>query len=256
MSSKPLPLAALRWPLTVVVLAGFALLAYWWTLQGVRDVAETAGDAAGSIGRRVADLGARFRTGTITRTFLSSIPEVDGTGLGNLELATAQVTEVITATDERRILWDRFSLGETVSEIRVPVTYRYHLRLADPWRIDVDGQSCIVRAPMIRPSLPPAIDTERMIKSTEQDLLRFNGADQLAALERSLTPTLTGFASDARHLELVREESRRTVAEFVRAWLLSEEHWREDRFRSIVVVFPDEMVPATSFDRPTLELER
>ena len=53
------------------------------------------------------------------------------------------------------------------------------------------------------------------------------------------------------------EQCRRTVAEFVRSWLLMEDHWREDRFRSIVVVFEDEEVGDPSqWMRPTLELQR
>lgn len=246
---------SLRWPLTVIAIGILALVAYRWTLQSAGEVADSAGRTVERVGRGIVEFGARFQSGTITQTFLSSIPEVSGTGLGNLELATAEVTEVITATDERKILWDSFSLGETTSEIRVPVTYRYHLRLADPWRVDVEGQSVIVHAPELRPSLPPAIDTKRMTRSTDQDLLRFNGADQLAALERELTPTLSRFAGDERHLALVREESRRTVAEFVRAWLLSEDHWSDERFRSIVVLFPGEAPAERPFGRPTLELE-
>ena len=248
MSDSPSALNAWRWPIAVVAVAILAFFAFRMTLDRAGAAADRTGRAVGAIGERIADIGARFQSGTITQTFVSSIPQVHGTGLGNLELATAELTETITTSDERKILWDRFSLGETVSEIRVPVTYRYHLRLADPWQIEVDGQDCIVRAPAIRPSLPPAIDTERMTKRTQQDWLRFNGADQLAELERQLTPTLSDYAGDARHIDLVREESRRTVAEFVRTWLLAEGQWGETRFRSISVRFPDETTAP-----PTLE---
>ena len=64
--------------------------------------------------------------------------------------------------------------------------------------------------------------------------------DKLEALERSITATLETRAMDERHLALVREASRQSVAAFVKHWLMKEDHWREDRFTSIVVVFPDE----------------
>ena len=167
----------LRWPLTVVVLALVVLLGVRWVMRGTGEVLDDAGEAVRAVGEQLAEIGERFQTGTITRTFVTSIPKIHGTGLGNLELATVEIDEIISESDERRILWDRFSLGETVSEIRVPVTYRYHLRLADAWEIEISDQTCIVHAPRIRASQPPAIHTERMTKRSESDWLRFN-ADQ------------------------------------------------------------------------------
>ena len=247
----------LRWPLTIVVLALIALLGLRWMVRGTGEVLDDAGDAVRAVGEQLAAIGERFQTGTITRTFITSIPKIHGTGLGNLELATVEVEEIITEADERRIFWDRFSLGETISEIRVPVTYRYHLRLADAWEIEVSEQTCIVHAPRIRASQPPAIHTDRMTKRSESDWLRFDADEQLEELERSLTPTLEEYAADERHMNLIREQCRRTVAEFVRSWLLMEDHWRNDRFRSIVVVFEgEEVAEPTQLMRPILELER
>ena len=53
---------------------------------------------------------------------------------------------------------------------------------------------------------------------------------------------------------MVRERSRLTVAEFVRSWLLIEDHWRSDRFRSVTVIFADEPAPQPSVLPPTLVL--
>ena len=41
-------------------------------------------------------------------------------------------------------------------------------------------------------------------------------------------------------MALVREEARKTVAGFVKNWLLKEDQWREDRFHSVIVRFSDE----------------
>src|SRR5206468_3386857 len=80
---------------------------------------------------------------------------------------------------------DLVYLGTTVSEIRVPATFRYHLRLSDPWRLATHGNVCIVRCPAIRPSLPPATDTTQMQKRSESGWAQFNQNENLAELERS-----------------------------------------------------------------------
>ncbi len=187
-----------------------------------------------------AGIAAKFRQAHITETFTSALPKLARTPGGNLELATSTSTETLTRADERTIAWDMIYLGKTVSEISVPVTYRFHLQLRDPWKLEVVGNTCIVRAPAIRPSLPPAIHTEGMRKHSEAGWARFDAREQMAELERSITPRLTRLAGDPRRLALVREECRKTVAEFVRDWLLREDHWRQDRFSSIKVVFADE----------------
>jgi hypothetical protein len=66
---------------------------------------------------------------TLTSSFVAAIPEI--TPEINLELATATQTEVFTKASSW-ILWGLFDLGTSTVQIRVPVTYRYHLRLREP----------------------------------------------------------------------------------------------------------------------------
>lgn len=203
---------------------------------------------------RMDGIAGKFRQQHITETFLSALPSLARTPGGALELATATSVETVTRTDERKIAWDMIYLGKTVSEISVPVTYRYHLLLRDDWKLEVVGSTCVVRAPAIRPSLPPAIHTDGMQKRSEAGWARFDAREQLAELERSLTPRLARTAGDPRRLALVREECRKTVAEFVRDWLLREDHWRKDRFTAIQVIFTDEPAEKTSAS-PVLRLD-
>lgn len=182
----------------------------------------------------------KFKNGTITTTFIGHIPEVSSTQGDVLELATARSDESFRREDRKTILWDYFSLGTTVSEIRVPVTFRYHLRLSDTWQLATRDNVCLVLAPSIRASLPPAIHTDDMEQQTVSGWARFNKRENLSALERSITPTLEQRAQDSNHLRLVREASRQSVAAFVKKWLMRENHWRHDRFKSIIVVFADE----------------
>ena len=249
-------LRALRWPAVVLGLGLIAYLAVHEMARTAREGGRAAAEAVGELGRGAVDIAAAFRTGTITNTFISAIPSFAPDNGTRLEVAAFETVEILRITDELRVGWDLVSLGTTASEISVAVTYRYHVRLDEPWRLEVEGQSCVVHAPPIRPTLPPAIDTGRMEKHSESGWLRFNEDEQMENLERGVTAVLSERAVDSAHLELVRERCRRRVAEFVRSWLLLEDHWRSDRFRSVTVVFADETSPEPSSISPILVLSR
>ena len=251
-------LAAYRWPLVIVAvsfLALFAFLAFLWVSKRTYDETLARGGNTGKyVAEKIETIAEKFSRGQITKTFIAAIPDISSTGNGNLELATSDQMETFRAEDQKSVLWDKLYLGKTVSEIRVPVTYRYHLHLANPWRLDVSGQTCIVIAPSVRPSLPPAIHTDRTEKKSEAGWGRFNAREQMAELEKSVTPTLSEYAADEKHLALVREECRKTVAEFVRAWLLKEDQWRTNRFHTIKVIFANETNAVPDQVTPTIEL--
>jgi hypothetical protein len=246
----------LRWPVVILALGLIAYLVVHQIGRTARMGGEAATDAVREIGEKAVDIAAAFKSGTITNTFTSSIPSFSPDSGARLELAAFEAVEILRSTDELRVGWDLIPLGTTVTEIRVPATYRYHLRFDEPWLLEVDGQSCVVHAPRIRPTLPPAIDTGRMEKYSDRGWLRFNQEEQMEELERSITEVLSVRAADSRHLEMVRERCRLEVAEFVRSWLLDEDHWRQDRFRSVTVVFADETGKEPAALPPTLVLDR
>ena len=233
-------LRILRWPVVVAVLALMVLLIVRELRETAREGGRAAADAVRAVGEGAAEIAGRFATGTITTTFVSAIPRLVPDGGILLELAAFEATEILSRTDDRRIFFDMVPLGSTVTEIRVPVTYRYHLRLDEEWRLAIADGTCVVHAPSIRPTLPPAIHTDRMEKRSESGWLRFNEDEEMATLERSLTPTLVGRARDPEHLELVREQCRRRVADFVQSWLLHEDQWGPGRFSHVEVFFADE----------------
>jgi hypothetical protein len=99
-----------------------------------------------------------------------------------------------------------------------------------------------------------------MEKSASEGWLRFNEDDDLTALEQGITDELNKRANDKVHRDYVREACRRSVAEFVKTWLMKEDDWRQDRFHQIVVLFPDEAPAngaglATYAARPTVTFE-
>ena len=181
-----------------------------------------------------------FQKQTITEVFRENVKRIASTNGDVLELATLESEETITKFDSKT-LFDVVYLGTTESEIRSMVFYRYHLKLSDEWRLEVQDGRCIVVAPLIRPSLPPAIRTDTMEKKSAAGWMRFNAAENLASLEKGLTAILDARAGAPSKLRSVREASRQSVAKFVKQWILKEPAPQaQSGIREIVVIFPDE----------------
>ena len=178
-----------------------------------------------------------FTEEKINKTFGEYITATKGEGSGNLEVATHQTLAIFSETNEKSYVWGTIHGGITSVEIKVPVTYRYYVRLDDPWKIEINGAICTVLAPKIRPGLPPAIHTDKMQKRIDEGWIRFDGRQMMDALEKQMTPELNRRAQT--NTALVREHSRKVVATFIKNWLLQEKQWH-DRFHSVVVFFEDE----------------
>lgn len=259
-----------RWPVVALISIFFVIVAvvavifggfYFVFYKPAKLAKEATVETAEKISNTVEDISGKaitiaenFQQSKITQTFTESLPKAQDAGEGRLEVATLENTKHFKRTNKRTILWDKISLGTTVTEIRVPATFRYHIKLADPWKLEVRNQQCFVITPMMQPTTPVAIHTDRIEKYSERGWARFNKEEQMASLMRSITPSLTSHASSDSHVNLVREHARKTVAEFVRQWLMKEDHWREDRFRTITVIFADEAVVEDFPAKPTLEL--
>jgi hypothetical protein len=198
-------------------------------------------------------LAEHFQKQTITEAFRENVKRITSTQGDVLELATLESEETVTKYDTRTLLNDAIYLGTSVAEIRTMVVYRYHLKLSDDWKLTVENGRCMVIAPGIRPSLPPAIRTETMEKKSEAGWLRFNAAENLAELEKGLTSILERRAAVPSKIKQVREASRLSVAKFVQHWVLKEQKLHEqDGIREIVVIFPDE--PAATHPEEALKL--
>ena len=247
-----------RWPIVLLGITAMAVIAYIYSINAAKDVAENTvrktQETIAGIGESAITIAENFQQSKITHTFTESLPEANDAGEGRLEVATLENTKHFKRTNKRTILWDKISLGTTVTEIRVPATFRYHIKLSDPWKLEVRDQQCFVISPMMRPTTPVAIHTDRIEKYSERGWARFNKEEQMDALMKSITPRLTSHASSDSHVNLVREHARKTVAEFVRQWLMKEDHWRKDRFLTITVIFSDEAASEDFPAKPTLQL--
>jgi hypothetical protein len=181
-----------------------------------------------------------FQKQTITEAFRENIKRITSTNGDVLELAVLETEETITRFDSKT-LFDVVYLGTTESEIRAMVVYRYHLKLSDEWRLNVENGRCVVVAPAVRPSQPPAIRTETVEKKSAAGWLRFNAVESLAELEKGMTAVLERRATAPGKIRTVREAARQSVAKFVQQWVLKEQkNYEQGGIREIVVVFPDE----------------
>jgi hypothetical protein len=192
-----------------------------------------------------------FNHAVVEKDFIANIPTIFRTPGGNLELAGVSSTETFMSSDTTKFLNWNIPGATTMVIIKVPVIYRYHVPVLDKWDIQVTDNTCLICAPELRPTLPPAIQSEKMEIKTIEGPLAFHGAEQQAKLLQSLTPQLEMNAKDSTRLNLVREEARKTVAEFVQTWLLQRDEWGEKKVENIKVFFRGEKdFPAESLTPP------
>ncbi|MGH7599892.1 MAG: hypothetical protein ACREOI_26350 [bacterium] len=178
----------------------------------------------------------------IEKEFIASIPVIFRTQGGNLELAGFTATETFMRSDTAKLPYFNWNIpgATTTVVIRVPVIYRYYVPVLGEWNIKVIENTCLIHAPELRPTLPPAIQTDSMKISTIEGPLAFDGVTQQAKLLQSITPQLEKNAKDSTKIKFIREEARKTVAEFVQAWLLQRQVWGENKIENIKVFFKGE----------------
>ena len=232
-TSGPALTGCLRWFIAATVLGLIALgLGGWFLLGSLKEAAAW-----------IKDLPAKLVQNDIETSFRESITKITSTNGDILEVATLETDETVTRYDMKTLFSEFVYLGTTVSEIRTPVVYRYHIKISENWKLHIQDGQCIVHSPAIRPSPPPAVRTDGMEKKSEAGWLRFNAAENLAALEKSLTPTLERRAGNKAHLDSIREAARISVAEFVKKWLLEDQDATAGGIRGITVIFPDDAKP-------------
>jgi hypothetical protein len=184
-----------------------------------------------------AGFGLWSRTGSEVHSGLGSEILVMRTRGGLLEVSTIRAHEQFDKKFVYSVLGVK--VGETVPHIRVPAVYRYHIELAPEWSIVRTGELFTVVTPPVKPSLPVAVDLARMEKDVGGTwvLIPFNEDEDLNALEREITARLAEKAGSPVYLQMQRQAARRTVAEFVRKWLVTQEPWKAARQPRIEVVF-------------------
>lgn len=271
----------LVWGTVFVIVCTLGVLAYKLSIDKALEAAKAVHDAAiqdlkalhdtakkdaadgwaeaKNLARKASDeveiIAEKFKEGTITTTFKSESPIFELIKVGRLEVAVCESDQTFEKSDARTTAWGLFYTGTTYSKIKVPATFRYHVDLADEWKIEVKDKCCVVHAPTLRPTVPVAFDTARMETYAESGWARFDKAEILSQLEKDITPLLNGRASEQKLMSDARMQARDVVARFVRNWLRSSHQWQKDAFNSITVIFEGE-APYTKTLTPTLTIEQ
>lgn len=229
-----------RWPITLMVFGILAFGAYWITVNETTSIFKSGAKQATRIKDSVVQAADSFESQNIAQSFLSQLPAKIEHGGDQLEIASFEAVESFRSESRRKVAWDVIDLGTTVSEIRVPVTFRYHVLLSDDWKLEVHNNICFVLAPEIRPTQPPAIHTDRMETFSTRGWARFDSDESMDQLVRTITPTVMEYAGDEKHKALVKDTARKGVATFVRNWLLDQQFWNTNAISRIIVTFNDE----------------
>ncbi|MEN9593157.1 MAG: hypothetical protein RJA21_1633 [Gemmatimonadota bacterium] len=177
----------------------------------------------------------------VTRSVDEQIVLISATKGDRLELASVETREIFRETDALKLGWVDF--GTTEAELGVPVVYRFHVALAEGLTVAVkkhgDLARCVVRAPELRATLPPAIRTEGITKRAVNGWARFNAGERLANLEKQLTAELVVRAP--QKAVLAKDKARVALAGFVSRWLIKDGLWGgHDGVKEVVVLFPGE----------------
>ncbi|MEO0415084.1 MAG: hypothetical protein AAF226_09050, partial [Verrucomicrobiota bacterium] len=144
--------------------------------------------------------------------------QVEATDGNILEVATAESTEIFKRTSDMTLFGKKLPLGQTLTEIKVPATYRFHIDLNQDWHITHQDNRLLVIAPEVVPTLPVAFDTGKMEKKSERGWGRWDAQDDMDALEKSITSELEKRAQSPETLQKVREQSREAVVKFLQGW--------------------------------------
>lgn len=236
----PLPPEARRARLLLWLVVGFfvTLNAMFFAYSCFRVPAgaiRAGGDAAAKVidqvGRRLESVAAAFHRGTITTAFVSYATTLTNTL--HLEVATLRQTEIFTRREETSTGFGFIPLPDVVVEARAPVEYTYFLDLNAPWRLTLSNQVVRVTAPALQWNTP-ALDVADLTLEVRKGV--FKVAEVQENLRRSLT-SLTGRQA-AANVPLVRENARRQVEKFVKAWLLRS--FTDGRQYAVEVEFADE----------------
>lgn len=176
---------------------------------------------------------------------LASIDQIEviRTKGGLLQVSSIRSPESFQATRPHDLLG--IDLGATTTHIRVPAVFNYHIELAREWTVRVrPDKTVLVIAPVVRPTLPVAVDTAKLERYAEGVWSFITGTAELDALQRTITATLAVKAASPSYVQFQREAARQTVTEFVQQWLLTQERWKAVRGLAVKVYFADEPIGA------------
>ncbi len=184
-----------------------------------------------------------FFSTTAKQGATSGMPIVMPTSGGRLEVASVTVHERFKREDVKNLLGVELPLlGTTETHLQLRTVYRYHIEMQRAWPIERRGDAWVVRAGAVQPSLPVAFDTRDLEHYTREGWARFNRMESSVELLRGISPQLEARAQSPAYRQLAADAGRKTVADFVRTWLLEQRHASDAGKAKVIVLYPGEQV--------------
>lgn len=236
--SSPSP-AKNPWPVVVAILGTVALLllaVLWMVKKFTALPGETltkGSELVTAVGREARQVAEAFHKGTVRQEFYSHAAELNGTG--RLQVATLKQRETFLREEAGSTAWGLIPVPKVVVQAQAPVEYTYYVDFKEPWDFRQQDKTITVIPPPLTPNTP-ALDVSALTFYTlEGSIWR----DEGAVRERLRETFTSSLAKRARNnAPLVREVSRREIAEFVEKWLA--EKFGDARDYRIKVIFPEE----------------
>lgn len=167
-------------------------------------------------------------------------PDVERTPVGLLETAIIPMVEDFYGSDPPRL--GHPGSARPVSHVQVMATYSYGVPMDDQaWAVVTRGQTTVVVAPYLRPSLPVEVDAATWRERTADGWTAVGRRDR-EVLHRAWAADLEDRAKYVKRVSLAREASRRSIAGFVDRWLVGKDPaWKPGAFTTVKVYFLNEL---------------
>ena len=140
---------------------------------------------------------------------------------------------------------DEHIFGTSTAEVSAIGRAFYYVPLLGPqgtWQLEALEKNglrvYVVHAPPLRVLTPVNVDTRSLQIRTTTGALRTNRQEMTEAAVADITPRLNHEAPV--HEIAVRGAARKTIAAFVRNWLMADGNWAPGRLNAIQVLFPGE----------------
>ena len=227
------------WPVVVTILGVVALLllATLWMVKKLTDLpGATLGrstELVKTVGHEARQVAESFRKGTVRQEFFSHAAELSGTG--RLQVATLKQRETFLREEAGSTAWGLIPVPKVVVQAQAPVEYTYYVDFKELWEFRQHEKLITVIPPPLTPNTP-ALDVSALTFYTLEGSIWRDAGPVRERLRETFTSSL---AKRARiNAPLVREVSRREIAEFVEKWLA--EKFGDARDYRVKVIFPEE----------------
>lgn len=236
---SPVKYVALSVVAVVFIVAAYLFIRHFTPGEIMNAATTPLEKSAALTGRFLEHLGNFLATSHVSSSSEVEVGRVTATDkLGPLIVAKQDLDLKFTNVDEH-------IFGTSTAEVRALGRAFYYVPLLGPqaaWKIEVREKAgvhvCVVHAPKLRVLTPVNVDTRSLQIRTEAGTLRTNRQEMTDAALADITPRLNHEA--LVHEVAVRTAARKTIAAFVKNWLLADGNWGPGYLNAVQVLFPDE----------------